>query len=107
MCEKVELTQCQADAIDGLLEKGSRDEIIDTHFNINSWQNPVNKPLNNLKASQLAKALYNGYEVKRPRFTVNDWVINTQLGGAKAFKVIGVEYNQFTGRHYAQHYVNG
>src|SRR5690625_4019673 len=73
--EKVKLTQEQADAIERLLEKGSRDEILDTHFNIDSWQYPENRCLNGMEASHLARALYIGYEVE-PKFKVRDWVYN-------------------------------
>src|SRR5690625_1685515 len=78
--EKVKLTQKQADAIESLLKKGSRDEILDTHFNIDSWQYSENRCLNGMEASHLARALYIGYEV-RPKFKVGDWVIRTlELG---------------------------
>src|SRR5690625_1693434 len=73
--EKVKLTQKQADAIESLLKKGSRDEILDTHFNIDSWQYSENRCLNGMEASHLARALYIGYEVE-PKFKVRDWVYN-------------------------------
>lgn len=73
---KVILTQRQAGAIEQLLKEHERnkDEIIDIHCNEDFEWGERYASVEELKPSQLARALYIGYEVE-PEFKVGDWVV--------------------------------
>lgn len=69
--EKQILTREQAEALDEIFEKTAftKDELIDLHAKTGLYRS-----LRDLSVSELAKALYIGYEVE-PEFKVGDWIV--------------------------------
>lgn len=66
MTEKVKVTREQAEAIEEIKD-------IDYAINIHSFNKRPDSPLADMKTSELARALFVGYEVE-PEFKENDWV---------------------------------
>lgn len=72
--EKVKLTQEQADAVESKMNTTDIDLIMDLHrYKDARWGND-SEALNELSNSELAKALYIGYEVE-PEFKIGDWKV--------------------------------
>lgn len=74
--EKQILTREQAEALNEIFEKAAftKDELIDLYAETGLYRS-----LRELSVSELAKALYIGYEVE-PEFKVGDWVYNEKAG---------------------------
>lgn len=91
--EKAKLTKEQAEALDELFEKTtwSKDEMIDLHAAGTKW-GPY-RSLNELSVSELAKALYVGYEVE-PEFEYNDWVYQEATNTIARIKGFNSEDNR-------------
>ena len=86
--DKIKITQDQADAIEHLLKEheGNKDEIMDIHCNEDFEWEETHAFIKELKPSQLARALYTGYEVEQalsPRmkkFNVTvEWVMTKNV----------------------------
>src|SRR5699024_11077859 len=75
--EKVKVTRVQADAIEYCKAEFGKDKTINTHAK-GTWAYDC-KPLNDLEFSELARALYIGYEVE-PEFKAGDWVYIAKEG---------------------------
>lgn len=69
--KKVKLTREQADALKLAIADYGTDNVMDDH-DTDNWRGRL-EPLNDLPHSELARALYVGYEIV-PKFKVGDWI---------------------------------
>jgi len=78
---KIELSKEQADAINRYLENNNQDiaDLLDTHADKSESWGTVYKSLNGLSQSDMARALFVGYEVDE-KFEIGDWVIRKDGG---------------------------
>lgn len=77
---KVKITQKQADLIDIRIERGSKGmENMLAHHVVDSWTGAGYECLNALSVSDLARALYVGYEVEQ-EFKIGEWVVRNNDG---------------------------
>jgi len=105
--EKVKLTQEQADAINNLMEKRTKDSIVRERANPFSQAGAYVGKSNDIVFKEmdfdtLIKALYIGYEVE-PDFKVGDWVITRAFGKShknRALKIRKTNKNYTTGKSY-------
>lgn len=100
MSEKVLLTAEQAEAIENMKNDchWNDDSFINSHArNENSdggesWTDEYH-PLNKLSVSELAKVLYIGYEIEKPKFKAGDYVFVNWASGRDIHRVLKVNDN--------------
>ncbi len=84
MTEKVKVTQEQFD----WLERYKSDEEINYAIDIHPHKKRPDSPIADWMPSEIAQALYNGYEVKQTPLKIGDWAKVEFRNGGKAIGVI-------------------
>jgi hypothetical protein len=100
--EKVKITREQAGAIEYCIEEYGKDKTINSHAN-GTWAYEC-EPLNNLDFSELAKALYVGYEVE-PEFKIGEKIVDESDANKTIITVKGEAYGKLYG-YWTDHETN-